>query len=178
MSNGFDLQKRVGVFIDVQNIYHSAKNLYQSRINFNELVKIAVGKRLPVKILAYVVRSDPSTGEEYFFEMLKKSGIELRIKDLQVYPDGTKKGDWDVGISIDAIRFSNNLDVVVLVTGDGDFAPLVQYLKWGLGKSVEIIGFSHTTSLKLKELADEFIDIEKIPKALLKIKKEKKVKIK
>jgi len=169
--SSFNLAQRVGIFIDVQNIYHSAKNLYQARVNFNELVKYIVGKRQLVKVLAYVIKSDPTTGEDYFFEALRKSGIDLRMKDLQVYPDGTKKGDWDVGIAVDVIKNSPYLDVVVLVTGDGDFVPLVQYLKWGLGKDVEVVGFSYTASSKLKEVADNFLDLEKIPKVLLKINK-------
>lgn len=173
-----EFRKKLGIFIDVQNIYHSAKNLYQARVNFNELIKFLVEKNELVRVLAYVVKSDPSTGEEYFFEMLRKTGIELRTKDLQVYPDGTKKGDWDVGIAVDAIRFSEHLDVVVLVTGDGDFIPLVQYLKWGLGKKVKIAGFTHTTSAKLKEVADEFVDIEKIPKVLIKIGANRSKKVK
>jgi len=166
--------QKVGILIDVQNVYHSAKNLYHARVNFNELIKYITGKGQLIKALAYVIKSDPATGEEYFFEALRKSGIELRVKELQIYPDGTKKGDWDVGLAIDAIRLAPSLDVLVLVTGDGDFIPLVQYLKWGLGKDVKIVGFSHTTSTKLKEVAEDFLDIESIPKVLLKIGPNKK----
>jgi len=166
--------QKVGILIDVQNIYHSAKNLYQARVNFHELIKTITGRGQLIKVLAYVIKSDPATGEEYFFEALRKSGIELRVKELQVYPDGTKKGDWDVGLAIDAIRLASSLDVLILVTGDGDFIPLVQYLKWGLGKDIKIVGFSHTTSAKLKEVADDFLEIESIPKVLLKISQRKK----
>ncbi len=161
--------QRVGVFIDVQNIYHSAKNLYHARVNFGELLRYTVGKRKLVRAYAYVVKSDPTTGEESFFEALRKTGLELRSKDLQVYPDGTKKGDWDVGIAIDAVRSATTLDTIILVTGDGDFVPLVQYLRFGFGKDVDIAAFGHTTSAKLKEAADVFFDIERIPHALLKI---------
>ncbi len=161
--------QRVGIFIDVQNIYHSAKNLYQARVNFGELIKYVVGRRQLIKAFAYVVKSDTAFGEESFFEALRKTGLELRSKDLQVYPDGTKKGDWDVGIAIDAVRSSASLDAVILITGDGDFVPLVQYLRWGLGKEVEVAAFGHTTSTKLKEAVDNFMDIERIPRALLKI---------
>ncbi len=168
MSNT-NASQRVGIFIDVQNVYHSAKNLFQARVNFDELLKYVVGRRQLVKAYAYVVKSDPTTGEESFFEALRKTGLELRSKDLQVYPDGTKKGDWDVGMAIDAVRSAADLDAVVLVTGDGDFIPLVQYLRWGFGKEVEVVGFGHTTSAKLKEAADRFMDMEKIPRVLLKI---------
>ncbi|MCL4391936.1 NYN domain-containing protein [Patescibacteria group bacterium] len=168
MSNT-NTNQRVGIFIDVQNIYHSAKNLYHARVNFNELLKYVVGRRQLVRAYAYVVKSDPATGEESFFEALRKTGLELRSKDLQVYPDGTKKGDWDVGIAVDAIRSAGALDAVILVTGDGDFVPLVQYLKLGFGKDVEVAAFGRTTSARLKDAADSFADIEHIPRALLKI---------
>lgn len=168
MSNT-NASQRVGVFIDVQNVYHSAKNLFQARVNFDELMKYIVGRRQLVRAYAYVVKSDPTTGEESFFEALRKTGLELRSKDLQIFPDGSKKGDWDVGIAVDAIRSAQALDAVILVTGDGDFVPLVQYLKWGFGKDVEVAAFGHTASAKLKEAADRFTDIEKIPRVLLKI---------
>lgn len=166
--------QRVGIFVDVQNIYHSAKNLYQARVNFEELMKTLLGKRELIRAFAYVVKSDAATGEDSFFEALQKTGLELRLKDLQVYPGGMKKADWDVGIAVDAIRLSNILDVIILVTGDGDFAPLVEYLKWGTGRQVEVAAFSRTASGKLRELADRFTEIESIPKILLRIGKSRR----
>lgn len=159
--------QRVGVFIDAQNLYHSAKNLYHARVNFRELVNELVGDRKLVRAFAYVVKGE-SEGEEPFFEALRSTGIELRLKDLQVYQSGAKKADWDVGMAVDAIRLSSSLDSVILVTGDGDFIPLVEYLMWGLGKQVEIAAFSRTTSQKLKEVAEHFVELENIPKILLK----------
>ncbi|HXF44096.1 MAG TPA: NYN domain-containing protein [Candidatus Paceibacterota bacterium] len=163
--------QRVGIFLDVQNVYHSAKNLYGARVNFAELIKTITAGRPLIRAMAYVVKSDTALGEESFFEALKKSGFELRLKDLQIFPGGNKKADWDVGMAVDAIRMSNSLDVVILVTGDGDFIPLVEYLKWGQGKEVEVAAFSRTTSGKLREVADRFIEMENIPKILLKIRK-------
>ena len=97
----------------------------------------------------------------------------MRLKDLQIFPGGGKKADWDVGMAVDAIRMANFLDVIVLVTGDGDFVPLVEYLKWGMGIQVEVAAFDKTTSGRLKEAADRFTAIEEIPKILLKIRKQK-----
>ena len=152
-------EQRVEVLIDVQNLYHSAKNLYQARVNFDEVLKKAIAGRKFIRAFAYVVRT--KTGEEKaFFEALIKLGIETKVRDLQEFYGGTKKADWDVGIVIDAIRTAPGVDVVVLCSGDGDFIPLVEYLK-NQGKRVEIIAFGKTTSLKLKEAADEFLDIEK-----------------
>ncbi len=162
--------QRVGIFIDVQNIYHSAKNLYNSRVNFQELIKTLLKDRHLIRAIAYVVKSETALGEKSFFEALRKTGLELRMKDLQVYPNGAKKADWDVGMAVDAVRMANFLDVVILVTGDGDFIPLVEYLKWGLGRQVEVAAFSRTTSGNLRESAEKFIELENIPKILLKIR--------
>ena len=161
--------QRVGIFVDAQNIYHSAKNLYRARVNFKELLKAIVGDRQLVRAFAYVVKSDPTTGEESFFEALKQNGFDLRVKDLQIFSDGSKKGDWDVGIAVDAVRMAPSLDIVVLVTGDGDFVPLIEYLKWGMGKEVHVAAFSRTASAKLRDAADTFTEIEHTPRTLLKI---------
>jgi uncharacterized LabA/DUF88 family protein len=160
-------EQRVEALIDVQNLYHSAKNLYQARVNFGEILKTAVSGRKFIRAFAYVVRT--KTGEEKpFFEALTKLGIETRVKDLQEFYGGMKKADWDVGIVVDAIRTSASLDVIVICSGDGDFHPLVEYLK-NQGKRVEVLAFGKTTSSKLKETADEFIDLDKNPdKYLLK----------
>lgn len=150
-------EQRVSVLIDAQNLYHSAKNLYRAKVNFREILKLAVGQRKLIRAFGYVVRT--KTGEEKpFFEALTKLGIETRIKDLQEFYGGLKKADWDVGIVIDAIRTAPGVDVIILVSGDGDFIPLVEYLK-NQGKRVEVIAFARSTSTKLKESADEFIDL-------------------
>lgn len=159
--------QRVGIFIDVQNLYHSAKNIYHGRVNYRELIKHLVGERQLIRSMAYVVKSETAAGEASFFEALEKAGLELRLKDLQVYPGGMKKADWDVGMAVDAIRMSSFLDVVILVTGDGDFLPLVDYLQWGVGRFVEVAAFKRSASLKLQEAADKFINIEEIPRAII-----------
>ena len=149
--------QRVAVFIDVQNLYHSARNLFQARANFKEILKLAISNRNPIRAFAYVVRT--KTGEEKpFFDALTKLGIETRERDLQEFYGGMKKADWDVGIVIDAIRISSSVDVIVLASGDGDFIALVDYLK-NQGKRVEVIAFAKSASRGLKETADEFIDL-------------------
>jgi uncharacterized LabA/DUF88 family protein len=157
--------QRVVVLIDAQNLYHSARNLYQAKVNFKEVLKLGVSGRRLARAFAYVIRT--KTGEERpFFEALTKLGIETRIKDLQEFYGGLKKADWDVGIVIDAIRTAPSVDVVVLASGDGDFIPLVEYLK-NQGKKVEVIAFGHSTSSKLREAADEFMDLEEKPAKFL-----------
>lgn len=150
-------EQRVGLLIDTQNMYHSARNLYASRVNFKEVLKIAVNNRKLIRAIAYGIKTETQE-EKTFFEALTRLGIETKIKDLQVYAGGMKKGDWDVGIAVDAIRLAASLDVVVLISGDGDFVPLVDYLK-NQGKQVEVVAFGKTTSQKLKESADDFLDI-------------------
>ncbi|HCM36653.1 MAG: hypothetical protein A3J30_03710 [Candidatus Wildermuthbacteria bacterium RIFCSPLOWO2_02_FULL_47_9c] len=150
--------QRVTVLIDVQNLYYSAKNLHGSRVNFREIVKTAVANRKLIRAFAYVVRT--KTGEERpFFDALANLGIETRVKDLQEYYGGLKKADWDVGIAVDAIKTSGSVDAIVLVSGDGDYVPLVDYLK-NQGKRVEIMAFGKSTSSRLREVADEFIDLD------------------
>lgn len=157
--------QRVGVLIDVQNLYHSAKNLYQARVNFREVLKVAVGGRNLIRVFAYVVRT--KTGEEKpFFDALVKLGIETRVRDLQEFYGGQKKADWDVGIVIDAIRLAPSVDALVIVSGDGDFIALVEYLK-NQGKRVEVIAFGRSASSRLRDIADEFIDLDKDQKKFL-----------
>lgn len=158
-------EQRIAVFVDVQNMYHSARNIYNARVNFKEILKTAEAGRKLINAIAYVITS-PSKEEAPFFDALEKSGFKIKTKDLQIFPGGAKKADWDVGIVIDAIRTAASLDVIVLASGDGDFIPLVEYLK-NYGKRVEVLSFGKTTSLKLKEAADEFIDLDLEPEKFL-----------
>ncbi len=157
--------QRVAVLIDVQNLYHSAKNLYQARVNFGAILKLAVSQRNLIRVFAYVVRT--KTGEEKpFFEALTKLGIETRVRDLQEFYGGLKKADWDVGITVDAIRIAPSVDTIILCSGDGDFLPLIEFLK-NQGNRIEIIAFGKSAALKVKEAADEFIDLESDPEKYL-----------
>ena len=159
-------EQRVAVLIDTQNLYHSAKHLYGSRVNFKEVLKSAVAGRKLIRAVAYVIKTE-SGDEKSFFDALTKLGIEMRIKDLQVFPGGVKKGDWDVGLAVDAVRFASQLYAIVLITGDGDFVPLVEYLKFNHGLQVEVMAFERSTSNKLIEAADDFTDLGKGTQHLL-----------
>lgn len=150
--------QRVAVFIDTQNLYHSARNLYKSYVNFNNLLKDAVAGRKLIRAIAYVITSEAGD-EKAFFEALVKMGIETKTKDLQVFAGGAKKGDWDVGLAVDAIKIAHRLDAIIIISGDGDFVPLVDYLK--TKTQVEVMSFGKSASMKLKEVADEFTDLDK-----------------
>ncbi|HNW19944.1 MAG TPA: NYN domain-containing protein [bacterium] len=152
-------EQRVGVLVDVANLYHSARNLYNKKVNFRKVLAAVVADRKLIRAAAYVVRSDNNDDETAFFEALSQQGFEVIMKDLQVFAGGAKKGDWDVGISIDAIKLSHKLDVIVLASGDGDYTPLVNYIQSTTGCLVEIAGFRQTTSAKLLEIADDFINL-------------------
>ncbi len=159
-------EQRVGVFIDTQNLYHSAKNIYHSRVNFGNVLKDSVEDRRLIRARAYMVTTE--TGEETaFLEALTKMGIEPKTKDLQIFYGGAKKADWDVGLAVDAITASPKLDTVILFSGDGDFIPLVQYLQIHGGCQVEVVSFGRSTSGKLKEVADHFLDLDLDPKRYL-----------
>lgn len=153
--------QRVAVFIDTQNLYHSAKNLYKAKVNFANVVKAAVQDRQLVRAVSYVVNTE-SGEEQPFFEALEKSGIEVKTKDLQIFFGGAKKADWDVGLAVDAIKYAEKVDAIVLVTGDGDFVPLAEYLK-NKGCQVEGISFGRSSSSRFREVLDDFIDLDQEP---------------
>jgi len=155
-------EQRVGVFIDTQNLYHSAKNLYKRKVNFGKVVEDAVGGRALIRALAYVITSE-SGEEQNFFDALTKIGIETKTKDLIIFSSGSKKADWDVGLAVDAITMAPKLDTVILITGDGDFKPLIQYLQTNEGCQVEVISFGRSSSHLVKEAADDFVDLDKEP---------------
>ena|SRR3989338_218570 len=153
-------EQRVSVFVDVQNMYYSAKNLYSAKVNFAQVLRNAVMGRKLVRAIAYVIKADIKE-EKNFHDALEAIGYEVKSKDLQTFAGGAKKGDWDIGIAIDAIELANKLDTVVLVSGDGDFVPLVDHLKRAMGCRVEVMAFGPSSSGKLRDEADEFVDMDK-----------------
>lgn len=166
--------QRVAIFIDTQNLYHSARNLYGANVNFKNILKDALGNRALIRAIAYVITTE-SKDESPFFEALEKAGIETKTKDLQIFFGGAKKADWDVGIAIDAIRLAPKVDAIVIVSGDGDFVPLVEYLKFSTGVQVEVMSFLQSSSAKLLEATDHFTDLS-INKSKYLIYKNKKQK--
>jgi len=151
--------QRVGVFIDVQNLYYSAKALYGARVNFSEILKNAVGDRKLVRAIAYAVKAEMPE-EQGFFDALTNLGLEVRTKELQTFVNGAKKADWDVGIAVDILKMAPKLDAIVLCSGDGDFQMLLHHAK-AEGCLTEVISFGKSTSAKLIEETDIFIDMDK-----------------
>src|SRR3989338_3189887 len=152
-------EQRVGVFVDVQNLYYSAKNLYNAKVNFAQVLREAVAGRKLVRAIAYVIKADIKE-EKNFHDALEKIGFEVKSKDLQTFVGGAKKGDWDIGIAMDMIELANKLDTLILVSGDGDFVDLVQHLRRAMGCRIEVMAFGPSSSAKLRAEADEFIDMD------------------
>lgn len=157
--------QRVAIFVDVQNLYYSARNIYKARVNFNEILKESIGNRRLIRAIAYVIKADMPE-EQSFFDALEKAGFEVKAKDLQTFAGGHQKGDWDVGIAMDIIKQLNKVDVVVLASGDGDFVPLLEYLQM-TGQLTETVAFGKSTSSMIKELTDHFIDLDADPRRYL-----------
>ncbi|MDB5194804.1 MAG: hypothetical protein JWN50_818 [Parcubacteria group bacterium] len=158
--------QRVGIFIDTQNIYHSAKNLYHSKANFGAILKEALADRVLVRAIAYVATTE--SGEEgAFFGALEKVGIETRTKPLQIFAGGAKKANWDIDLAMDAVKLAPKLDTIIIVSGDGDFETLVEYLQNTHGIQVEVVSFRKSSSSKLIEACDDFLDLDKDPKKYL-----------
>ena len=150
--------QRVAVFIDVQNMYYSARNLFNAKVNFGNIVREAVAGRNLVRAIAYVVST--KTGEEKpFFEALEKAGIQTKEKELQEFFGGAKKADWDVGIAVDMIKLASKVDAIVLVSGDGDFQSVTEYISNTHGCLVEVMAFGETMSSKLRDAVDDFTDL-------------------
>ncbi len=160
------LGQRVGVFADVSNLYHSARSLYNGKVNFSKVLEQVVAGRQLIRSVAYVISADLPE-EKNFFEALYHSGFEVKQKDLQIFAGGAKKGNWDVGIAVDAITLAQKLDVAILMTGDGDFVPLVEFLRVHTGCRVEVASFARSTSGKLVESCDFFWDLDTIHQKIL-----------
>jgi uncharacterized LabA/DUF88 family protein len=149
--------QRVAVLADAQNLYHTAQSLHSRNVDYGSLLEKSVQDRVLTRALAYVIRADVPE-EESFFEALESIGFETKIKEIRTFGDGSKKADWDVGMSLDAVTLAPHVDTIVLCTGDGDFARLCSHLRHE-GVRVEVAAFSESTADNLVEAADAFIDL-------------------
>lgn len=165
MKRGWYSEQKIGVFVDIQNMYYSARNLYQSKVDYEALLKTAVQDRKLIRAIAYVIKAD-TPDQQNFFEVLERFGYEVKTKPLKVYYGGEKKGDWDMGIAIDAIEIADKIDVAVLVSGDGDFSALLTHLK-AKGVRTEVLAFGKTSARELKDEATNFIDMDSMKEKIL-----------
>jgi uncharacterized LabA/DUF88 family protein len=158
MGNLKNPDQRVGVFVDVQNLYYSAKALYSHKVNFDVVLKEAVAGRKLIRAIAYTIKADMPE-EQTFFDALESIGFEVKSKELQTFVSGQKKGDWDVGIAVDILKMAPKLDAIVLCSGDGDYSELLHHAK-AEGCRSEVISFGKSTSARLLEEVDDFTDMD------------------
>ena len=151
--------KKVAIFVDVQNIYYTTKQIHQCHFDYNAFWAKAASNRKVVKAIAYAIdRGDEK--QKQFQNILKGIGFELKLKPYIQRRDGSAKGDWDVGITLDVMEHAKNTDVVVLASGDGDFDLLVSKIRNDFGVSAEIYGVAKLTARSLINSASKFVPIE------------------
>ncbi len=150
-------EQRVGIFIDVQNMFYAAKHCYGSKLNFTKMLDYVSRGRPLTRAISYIIRT-PEIDQSNFITMLRSNGYEVRVKDLKQRPDGSAKGDWDMGLALDALAMADRLDVVAIVSGDGDFVDLVNFLK-ARGVRVEVYSFPYSTAEELRQAATEFYQL-------------------
>jgi len=158
--------QRIGILVDIQNLYYSARVLYGKKVNFKNLLTASVENRKLIRAIGYGISTEEAQ-EEKFFDALEKLGFEVKTKDLQIFAGGQKKGDWDVGIAIDAIKLAQRVDVIIIASGDGDYIPLVEYIQSTTGCRVEGVSFGESTSMRLIESLDDFLDLSSNKKRFL-----------
>lgn len=150
--------QRIAIFVDVQNMFYSAKTLYQSKVDYKKLLEGIVRGRKLVRAIAYVVQK-ADVDQSSFLEALRRSGYEVKEKELTIRDDGSTKGDWKVEIALDALLLEPRIDCAVLVSGDGDFVPLMDVLR-SRGVRTEVVSFEQSTSNDLRRVSDQFIPID------------------
>lgn len=151
---------KVAIFVDVQNVYYTTKQAFNSHFDYAAFWRMATIDREVVKATAFAIdRDDPK--QKQFQNILRTIGFEVKLKPFIARADGSAKGDWDVGITLDVIDHAQEADVVVLVSGDGDFDRLVERVKDKYGCVIEVYGVAQLTAISLIRAASRFVPIEK-----------------
>ncbi len=151
--------RKTAIFVDVQNIYYTTRDSFNRQFNYRELWRQLSGTNDILVANAYAIaRAEP--GQEKFQSALRHIGFNVKLKPFISRVDGSAKGDWDVGITIDAIKHAPEVDHFVLLSGDGDFELLVKFLKDAYNLSVDVYGVSALTASSLKHVADKFYPID------------------
>lgn len=154
------MSQRIGIFVDVQNMFYSAKLLHQSKVDYGKLLNEVTGNRQLVRAIAYIIQK-PDVDQSGFHEALSRIGYEIKVKELKVHNNegrNNARGSWDVGMAVDILSMADKLDTVVLVTGDGDYTDLLDALS-ARGVRTEIVSFERSTANELIKAADQYIPI-------------------
>ena len=155
-------EQRIGLFVDTQNLYYAARQAFESRVDYEKLLTVALRGRRLANATAYVVEREGESVAYGFvtklsslgYRVRRKKSIERRSNSGEIIIDG----DWDMGIAADIVRSWDSLEVVVLASGDGDFVPILE-LAQARGCRVEVLAFRATTSQSLLDGADRFDDL-------------------
>lgn len=151
--------EKVAIFVDVQNVYYTARQIFGKHFDYNKFWQQATAGREVVTAMAYAIERGDE--KQYQFQnILRAIGFEVKLKPFIQRADGSAKGDWDVGITIDAMEYSNSADVIILVSGDGDFDLLANKIREDKGKRVEVYGVAQLTAKSLINAASEFVPID------------------
>ncbi|MGB7305197.1 MAG: NYN domain-containing protein [Burkholderiaceae bacterium] len=149
----------VSILVDVQNVYYTTKSAYGRNFDYRKFFVIASQGRTVVNAVAYAIdRGDEK--QRNFQNILKTIGFEVKLKPFIQRSDGSAKGDWDVGIALDAMDFAEQSDRIVLVSGDGDFDLLANRIRTNHNSVVEVYGVEKLTAASLVRAASFFIPIE------------------
>ncbi|MGJ8669013.1 MAG: NYN domain-containing protein [Oceanococcus sp.] len=153
------MMEKVALFVDVQNVYYTTRDAFKRNFDYNAFWAKATSNRQVTTAIAYAIdRGDQKQRE--FQSILRAIGFEVKLKPYIQRSDGSAKGDWDVGITIDAMDYSADAETIVLASGDGDFDLLVNKLRLDKGKTVEVYGVKKLTAASLMNAASEFIPIQ------------------
>lgn len=151
--------ERVAIFVDVQNIYYTVKQNYNCHFNYNAFWADVTSKRELIKAIAYAIDKGDKQ-QIQFQQILKRIGFEVKLKPFIQRSDGSSKGDWDIGITLDMLDYAKDVDVVVLASGDGDFALVIDKIRNEYNVLVEVYGVPKLTAPALIRSATRFIPIE------------------
>jgi len=147
-------KEKLALFVDSQNLYYSARMGYAAKVNYEKLLNLITENRKLVKAYAYIVQP-PEGDVKPFATSLERIGYIVKTKDVRTRSDGSAKANWDMSIALDILGILDHVDTIVLASGDGDFVPLVDFIK-AKNKRVEIFAFAENTAYDLKEKADKF----------------------
>ncbi len=151
--------EKIVLLVDVQNVYYTTKQAYQRNFDYNEFWRLVTDGREVVKAIAYAIdRGDEK--QRQFQNILRAIGFEVKLKPFIQRADGSAKGDWDVGITLDAIEYGRTADRLVLVSGDGDFDLLLNRLYDNYGVATEVYGVPELTAYSLINAATNYIPID------------------
>lgn len=151
--------QKIGIFVDVQNIYYTTKKVFHQHFDYNELWRLVTTDKQVVIANAYAIASHQDK-QRQFHNILRGIGFDVKLKPFITRADGSAKGDWDVGITIDVMEHAKLCDRVYLLSGDGDFELLVAKLQDDFKVPVTVIATQNVTATKLVQTADEFIAID------------------